>query len=143
MLPKSPESEKSTLVYKTKPIFVLDTEWVKVTVAFDQNNRKVTTQNEPNPWLTMNPNQDNGVRLFGSHTILVNSIFIFIFTVIIILMLGICLVNCLHYPPQFLQGHLFYFCSYSFSLVNCDAEPDPALPEGEIFTIAKDRPVEI
>ena len=86
MLPKSPESEKSTLVYKTKPIFVFDSEWVKVTVAFDQNNKKVTTHDEPNPWLTMNPNQDIGVRLFGSHTILVNSIFIFIVTVIIILM---------------------------------------------------------
>ena len=46
LLPKSPESGKSTLVYKTKPIFVLDTEWVKVTVAFDQNNRKVTTQKQ-------------------------------------------------------------------------------------------------
>ena len=131
MLPKSPESEKSTLVYKTKPIFVFDSEWVKVTVAIDQNNKKVTTHDEPNPWLTMNPNQDNGVRLFGSHTILVNSIFIFIVTVIIILMLGICLVNYLHYPPQFLQGHPFSFRSNSFSLVNCDVVPDPALPEGE------------
>ena len=45
--------------------------------------------------------------------------------------------------PQFLQGHPFSFHSNSFSLVNCDAEPDPALPYGEVFTIATDRPVEI
>ena len=142
LLPKSPESEKSTLVYKTKPIFVFDSEWVKVTVAFDQNNKKITTPEEPNPWMTINPNQDKGVRLFGSHTILVNSIFIFIVTIIIILMLGICLVNCLHYPPRFLQDHPFSFHSNSFSLVNCAPDDDPAPPKGELLTIDKDTPVE-
>ena len=142
LLPKSPESEKSTLVYKTKPIFVFDSEWVKVTVAFDQNNKKITTPEETNPWMTINSNQDKGVRLFGLHTILVNSIFIFIVTIIIILMLGICLVNCLHYPPKFLQDHPFSFRSNSFSLVNCAPDDDPALPEGEVLTIDKDTPVE-
>ena len=113
-----------------------------MTVAFDQNNKKITTPEEPNPWMTINPNQDKGVRLFGSHTILVNSIFIFIVTIIIILMLGICLVNCLHYPPKFLQDHPFSFRSNSFSLVNCAPDDDPALPEDEVLTIDKDTPVE-
>ena len=142
LLPKSPESEKSTLVYKTKPNFIFDTEWVKVTVAFDQNNKKVTTPDEPNPWMTINPNQDEGVCLFGSHTILVNSIFMFIVTIIIILMLGISLINCLYYPPTFLQDHPLSFRSKSFSLVNCAPEEDPALPEDEVLTINKDTPVE-
>ena len=92
--------------------------------------------------MTINPNQDEGVRLFGSHTILINSIFMFIVTIIIILMLGICLINCLHYPPTFLQDHPFSFRSKSFSLVNCAPEEDPALPEDEVLTINKDTPVE-
>ena len=63
-LPKSPGSEKSTLVYQTKPIFVFDSKWVKVSVAFDQNNKKVTTPSEPNPWMTINPNHDEDLSLW-------------------------------------------------------------------------------
>ena len=105
------ESEKSTLVYNTKPVFVFDSEWVKVTVAFDQNNEKVTTQDEP-------------------------------VTVVIIFMLGICLVNCLHCPPKFLQDHPFSFHSSSFSLVKGNSNDDPAQPEDEVLTIAQDTPIE-
>ena len=113
-----------------------------MTVAFDQNNKKVVSQEEPNPWLTMNSSLDKEVHLFGSHTILVNSIFIFVVTIIIILMLGICLVNCLHYPPSFLQDYPFSFRPDSLSLINCAADPGPALPEEEVLTIDKYTPVE-
>ena len=64
-----------------------------MTVAFDQNNKKIPPPSEPNPWMTTNPDHTEDVRLFGSHTILVNSIFMFIVTIVIILMLGICLIN--------------------------------------------------
>ena len=87
-----------------------------MTVAFDRNNKKVVSQEEPNPWLTINSVQDKEVRLFGSHTILVNSIFIFVVTIIIILMLGICLINCLHYPPPFLKDQPFSFFVLTLSL---------------------------
>ena len=96
--------------------------------GFLSTQQKVPPPSEPNPWVTTNPDHTGGVRLFGSHTILVNSIFMFIATIVIILMLGICLVNCVHYPPTFLQEHPFSFRSNSFSLVDCAPEEDPALP---------------
>ena len=143
LLPKSPETEKSTLVYKTKPIFVLDSEWLKMTVLFDKNNKKQNTQDEPNPWITLESNKnDEEVRIFGSYTILVNSIFICIVTIIIIFMLGICLYNCMQFPPKFLQDHPFSFGSNTFSIVNCDQEQDPAIPLEDVFTNNKESPVE-
>ena len=113
-----------------------------MTVAFDKDNKKVVNQEEPNPWLTMESNKNEEVRIFGSYTILVNSIFICIVTIIIIFMLGICLINCMHYPPKFLQDHPISFRSDSFSMVNCAEEQDSAIPEEEVFTIDKDSPVE-
>ena len=82
------------------------------------------------------------MRIFGSYTILVNSVFIFIVTIIVIFMLGICLVNCLHCPPKFLQDHPFSFRSSSFSLVKGNSNDDPAQPEDEVLTIAQDTPIE-
>ena len=50
---------------------------VKMTILFDKNNKELVSQEEPNPWLTMESNKnDEEVRIFGSYTILVNSIFI-------------------------------------------------------------------
>ena len=141
LLPKSPESEKSTLVYKTKPIFVMDTEWLKMTVAFDNNNKKVLPQGDPNPWMTMEADRKDEVRIFGSHTILVNSVFVGIVTIVIIFMLGICLMNCMNYPPKFLQDSPFPFRSKSFSIGNCEAAKDFATPEDEVFIDDGERPV--
>ena len=143
LLPKSPESEKSTLVYKTTPIFVLDSEWLKMTVLFDKNNKKKFNQGEPNPWLSMESNKnDEEVRIFGSYTILVNSVFICIVTIVIVFMLGICLYNFMQYPPKFLQDHPFSFRSQSFSMVNSGPENEPAIPDGGVFTDDKESPVE-
>ena len=143
LLPKSPKSVKSTLVYKTKPIFVLESEWLKMTLLFDKNNKKLVSQEEPNPWLTMESDEsDKEVRIFGSYTILVNSVFIFIVTIIVIFMLGICLVNCMQYPPKFLQARPFSFPATSFSMVNCDPELDPAIPHEKVLTDDRESPVE-
>ena len=143
LLPKSPESEKSTLGYKTKPIFVLDSEWLKMTVAFDNNKKKVRNQGDPNPWLTMIADKKEEVRIFGSYTILVNSIFICIVTIIIIFMLGICLINCMHYPPKFLQNQQFPFRAKSFSMVHCAEDQDSALPDNIDFSADRESPVVI
>ena len=133
LLPKSPESGQSTLAYQTKPIFVMDSEWLKMTVAFDTKKNKILNQENPDPWLSIISDKNEEVRIFGSYTILVNSIFICIVTIIIIFMLGICLVNCMHYPPKFLQDHQFPFRSKSFSMVNCAEDNVSAIPEVEVL----------
>ena len=142
LLPKSPESGQSTLAYQTKPIFVMDSEWLKMTVAFDTKKNRILNQENPNPWLSIISDKNEEVRIFGSYTILVNSIFICIVTIIIIFMLGICLVNCMHYPPKFLQNHQFPFSSKSFPMENCAEENFSAIPEVEVFITDTESPVE-
>ena len=113
--------------------------------GFLSTQQKVPPPSEPNPWVTTNPDHTGGVRLFGSHTILVNSVFMFIATIVIIFILGICLMNCTHCPPTFLQNQPFSSRANSFSLVPCDPEEphgeDPALPGDEVLTKCKDTPV--
>ena len=113
--------------------------------GFLSTQQKVPPPSEPNPWVTTNPDHTDGVRLFGSHTILVNSVFMFFATIVIILILGICLINYTHCPPTFLQDHPFSFRANSFSLVPCDPEgahgEDTALPGDEVLTKCKDTPV--
>ena len=112
-----------------------------MTVAFDNSNKKVLPQGDPNPWMTMEADRKDEVPIFGSYTILVNSIFIGIVTIVIIFMLGICLVNCMHYPPKFLQDHPFPFQYRSFSIENCEVANDFATPEDEVFIDDGERPV--
>ena len=114
-----------------------------MTVAFDNSNKKVLPQGDPNPWMTMEVDRKDEVRIFGSYTILVNSIFICIVTIIIVFMLSICLYNFMQYPPKFLQDHPFPFQSRSFSMVNGEQELDPAIPHEEVLTNIKESPVEI
>ena len=112
-----------------------------MTVAFDKPTKRVLNHEDPNPWMTMEADRKDEVRIFGSYTILVNSIFIGIVTIVIIFMLGICLVNCMHYPPKFLQDYPFSFRSKSFSMVNCEVANDFATPEDEVFIDDGERPV--
>ena len=85
---------------------------------------------------------DKEVRIFSSYTILVNSVFICIVTIVIVFMLGICLYNFMQFPPKFLQDHPFSCHSQSFSMVNSGPEQEPAIPHGEVFTDDKESPVE-
>ena len=103
--------------------------------------KKVLSQGDPNPWITMEADRKDEVRIFGSHTILVNSVFVGIVTIVIIFILGICLMNCMHYPPKFLQDNPFPFRSKSFSIGNCEADKDFATPEDEVFIDDGERPV--
>jgi hypothetical protein len=75
LLPKSPANSVSTMVQRTQPIFVLNNEWIKVTVEFDNKKQKKQTAIEPNPWKNNDKlsNQDQEIKLFGTHTILVFS----------------------------------------------------------------------
>jgi hypothetical protein len=114
-----------------------------MTVLFDKNKKKLVSQDEPNPWITMESNKnDEEVRIFGSYTILVNSIFLCIVTIIIVFMFGICLFNCMQYPPKFLQDYPFSARSDSFPMEDCDPEKEPAIPHEEILTNTRESPVE-
>ena len=143
LLPKSPAaSEISTLALQTKPVFVIDTEWIKVAVAFDNRKNDELDQKEPNPWKNIDiiSNHHKEVRLFGSHTVLVHSVAMFLTTIIIIFMLLICVANCLHYQPTF-HKHALSSRSGSFSLKEDSLHDNAAIPEEVVFTIDKESPV--
>jgi len=144
LLPRSPAtSEISTLVHQTKPIFVFESDWLKVVVAFDNRKTNQLIQEEPNPWQNIDiiSNHEEEVRLFGSHTVLVHSVAMFLVTIIIFIMLAICVLNCLHYTPTYFQQHAFPNRSDSISLQECGINIDTAIPEEEVFTFAKESPV--
>ena len=140
LLPKSPARSKiSTLVHQTKPIILLDSEWIKVEVAFDKGIRNKLSQEEPNPWHNIDiiSNHEEEVRLFGSHTVLVHSIAMFIIISIVIIMLSICVTNCLLYTPIHSSSiHLdSIFCKEDIILKN------NAIPEEEVFSLDEESPV--
>jgi hypothetical protein len=104
LLPKSTAAGLSNFINKTSAVTVLESEWLKVTVKFDSNKLKKEQEKDPsNPWNRMDiapDNEDNEVRLFGNHTILVHSIaMIFVMTLIMILFV-ICIMNYLDYVPE-------------------------------------------
>jgi hypothetical protein len=144
LLPRSPAtSEVSTLVHQTKPVFVLESDWLKVVVAFDNRKNDQLLPDEPNPWqhIDIISNHEEEVRLFGSHTVLVHSVAMFLSTIIILIMLSICILNCLRYTPTYLKQHAFPNRSDSISLRECGITDDTAIPEEEVFTFAKESPV--
>ena len=112
-------------------------------VAFDNRKTDQLNQEEPNPWQNIDviSNHEEEVRLFGSHTVLVHSVAMFLVTIIILIMLAICVLNCLHYTPTYLQIHPFPNRSDSISLKECGIDIDTAIPEEEVFTFAKESPV--
>ena len=143
LLPKSPASGVSTLVHQIKPIFVLDSEWIKVKVKFDNRKKDVLNQQEPNPWQNMDiiSNHEEEVRLFGSHTILVHSVTMFFVVIIVMIMLSICVANCLRYTSTHLEKRTLSICSGLHSLGEGDIESHIAHPKSEVLSSAKDTPV--
>ena len=95
----------SSFTDNTTKITVLDDDWIKVTVKFD-NKKAIMQKNEGNgeadPWYSVQILQDDDdeVRIFGSHTILVNSITMFFIVTILLLLLTICLMNFFNYIPE-------------------------------------------
>ena len=103
LLPKSTDTGVSSFTDNSKQIVVLDSDWIKVTVKFD--NEKAITKSkdeEQNPWNRIQVLQDdnNAVKIFGSHTILVHSIAMFFIVTIMLLLLTICLLNFFDYMPE-------------------------------------------
>ena len=104
LLPKSTATGLSNFINKTSAVSVLESEWLKVTVKFDSNKLKKEQEKDPsNPWNRMDiapDNEEDEVRLFGNHTILVHSIAMFFVMTLIMIMLVICIMNYLDYVPE-------------------------------------------
>ena len=144
LLPKSPaHSEVSTLIHQPKPVFILDSEWIKVEVAF--NNRKHNRFNpeEPNPWQHVDiiSNYEEEVRVFGSHTVLVHSVAMFLIIAIIIIILSICITNCQIDPPFLPHDHPSSIPLDSLSFKDDIIPLNHASPGGEVFPLDMESPV--
>ena len=139
LLPKSPASSVSPLVKKTIPIFVMENDWIKVTVAFAKGKVQDQANKEPNPWKNdvMIPDQNVDIKIFGSHTVHVHSIAMFVIIILLIIMLAICVMNFLNYTPEYFKSFPITFSSSNPSII---ADND-AIPEGEDFTNVQGRPV--
>jgi hypothetical protein len=104
LLPKSTATGLSHFINKTSAVAVLESEWLKVTVKFDSKKSKKEQQKDrSNPWNRMDiapDNEDDEVRLFGNHTILVHSIVLFFVVTLLMILLAICIMNYLDYRPE-------------------------------------------
>lgn len=102
LLPKSTATGISSFTDKTSKITVLYTDWFKVTVKFDNKKTIAQKNEEPNPWNNVQiiQNDNDDVKIFGSHTILVHSIAMFFIVTILLLLLTICLMIFFNYIPE-------------------------------------------
>ena len=129
LLPKSTATGLSTFINKTSAVSVLESEWLKVTVKFDiKKSRKEQEKDPSNPWNKMDitpSNEDDEVRLFGNHTILVHSITMFLIMTLIMILLAICIMNYLDYVPEPFRSLPAKFASSQRSVVDDSvATPD-------------------
>ena len=110
-----------------------------------KKKKKEKNNQEPNPWhhMEINSNNEDDIRIFGSHTILVHSILMFLILSFMLMLLSICVMNFLHYTPKFLQDHIVSVKGFASSLHAHPNQDDLALGEGVDFTNDTDRPVKI
>jgi hypothetical protein len=102
LLPKSTATGLSTFINKTSAVSVLDNEWLKVTVKFDKKSKKEQDK-DPNPWNRIDietNSEDDKVELFGSHTILVHSISMFLVVILLLILFAICIMNFMKHMPE-------------------------------------------
>ena len=120
----------------TLPIFILTNEWIKITIAFDKAEKKQNAI-EPNPWKKLKhlSNQKEEVKLFGSHTILVHSIMMFLIVSLLMFLVTICVINFLNYTPGYFKSIPVTFGNSNPSII---AE-DTAIPEEGDFTDVPER----
>ena len=112
---------------------------MKVTVEFDNKKQKKQTAIEPNPWKNNDKlsNQDQEIKLFGTHTILVHSIAMFLIVTLLMFLLTICVMNFSNYTPEYFKSIPITFSASNPSII---AE-DIAIPEEEDFTDVPGRPI--
>ena len=73
-------------------------------MKFDKKSKKEQDK-DPNPWNRIGfeaNSEDEQVKLFGSHTILVHSISMFLVVILLLILFAICIMNFLkHMPASF------------------------------------------
>ena len=98
LLPKSTNANLPSFINKTKQITILDNEWIKVAIKFDER-RTIYPQKEEQPpeipsWAdfeNITNLLDEDIKIFGSYTILVHSITIIFIVTLLKQTLGDCL----------------------------------------------------
>ena len=83
----------------------MDNEWLKVILQFDINQQQ-TEDDDQDPWSQVRiiPDENEDVKLFGSYTILIHSIALFLIVTLLLSLLSICLINFFDYIPEQLRA---------------------------------------
>ena len=93
--------------------------------------------------MEISSNNEDDIRIFGRHTILVHSVLMFLILSFMLMLLSICVMNFLHYTPKFLQDHIMSIRGSASSLHAHPNQDNIALGEEVDFTNDTDRPVKI
>ena len=71
-------------------------------MKFDKKSKKEQDK-DPNPWNRIDietNSEDDKVELFGSHTILVHSISMFLVVILLLILFAICIMNFMKHMPE-------------------------------------------
>ena len=103
---------------------------------------KYKKDQEPSPWHEMDITSDKqDIRIFGSHTILVHSILMFLILSFMLMLSSLCVMNCLHYTPTFLQEQAVPIEEDASSLHAQQEKVVFALGDEVVFSSDTERPV--
>ena len=109
LLPKSSITTMALFAEKIKRVTLFNNDWLKVALKFDKQTYRLTTE-ETHPLEHLlnftSPVDDNDIKIFGSHTILIHSIGMFFIFTTLLLLLTICLMNFFHYIPEYFKPAL-------------------------------------
>ena len=109
LLPKSTMTTSASFAEKINRVTLFTNDWLQVARKFDEQIHRLTTE-EPHPLehlLNLTKTIDNhGIRIFGSHTILIHSIGMFFIFTTLLLLLTICLTNFFNYIPEYFKPAL-------------------------------------
>ena len=103
LLPKSTIASSASFADKINKVTLFTKDWLTMAIKFDKTINKLITR-KPHPLdhllnLTY-PIEDHGIRIFGSHTVLIHSIGLFFIFTTLIMLLTICLMNFFNYIPE-------------------------------------------
>ena len=105
LLPRTSLTTSPLSTTKPTKVTLVDNEWLKVILQFDIN-QKETEDEDQDPWAQVRiiPDQNEDVKLFGSYTILIHSIVLFLIATLLLSLLTICLMNFFDYIPEQLRA---------------------------------------
>jgi hypothetical protein len=107
LLPRSTNAILPSFINKTKQITILNNEWIKVAIKFDEENPISPQESEQPPVIPSWTDFDNitdlldeDIKIFGSYTILIHSITMFFIITLLSLLMTICIMNFFDYIPE-------------------------------------------